>query len=107
MIAKHASLCQVVFTLCRIVKQSVTNYVSDRASVHIGNANSGTIFAPKQLCSAPLLKVERPVSDRFLKRPGPSLNTFVQAEIVTEPLIGKFEAITAGSRCDPERNGTT
>ena len=38
----------------------------DRASVHTGNASSRTIFVPDQDYSAPLLKVERPVSDRFL-----------------------------------------
>ena len=50
--------------------------------VHTGNNSSGTIFAPEQDCSAPLLKVERPVSDRFLERSGPSLNTSVEAEIL-------------------------
>ena len=36
------------------------------------------------LCFAPLLKVKRPVSYRFLKRSGPCLNTFIWAEIATE-----------------------
>ena len=62
--------------------------MSDRASAHIGNASSRTSFAPELDCSAPLLKVERAVSDRVLKQLGPSLNT-VGAEIATELLIGK------------------
>ena len=45
------------------------------------------MFALEQECSARLLKVERAVSDRFLKRSGPRLNNFVGAEIETEPLI--------------------
>ena len=72
------------------MKRSVAKCVFDRASVHTENASSGTSFAPEQNCSALLLKVERPVSDRFLKRSGPSLNTFFGAEIATEPRIGKF-----------------
>ena len=70
--------------------RSVAKCVFDRASVHTENASSGTSFAPEQNCSALLLKVERPVSDRFLKRSEPSLNTFFGAEIATEPRIGKF-----------------
>ena len=47
------------------MKQSVANCVFNRASVHTENASSGTSFAPEQNCSALLLKVERPVSDRL------------------------------------------
>ena len=50
---------------CRIVKRSIAKCVLDRASVHTGNASAETIFAPEQDCCDPLLKVERPVSDRF------------------------------------------
>ena len=61
------------------MKQSVAKCVSYRAPVHTGNASSGTTVAPEQDFSAPLLKVERFVSDRFLKGSGSSLNTFVRA----------------------------
>ena len=54
-----------MFTLYRTVKRSVTESVPDRASVHTRNA---AVSAPEQHCSAPLLKVECSVSDRFLKR---------------------------------------
>ena len=62
------------------MKRSVAKCVSDRAS------NSGTIFAAEQDCYAPLLKVECPALDRFLKRSGPILNTFIGAEISVERL---------------------
>ena len=78
-----------MFTLYRIVKRSVAERVPDRASVHTRNAALEAFSAPKQFCSAPLLKVERSVSDRFLKRPESSLNTFIGAEIATEPRFGK------------------
>ena len=48
-----------------IVKRSVAKCVTGRTFFHTKNAISGTIFAPEQDCSAPLSKVERPVSDRF------------------------------------------
>ena len=72
-----------IFTLWRVVKRSVAESVPDRASVHTRNA------APEQYCSAPLLKVEHSVSDRFLKQSESSLNTFIGAEIATEPRFGK------------------
>ena len=56
---------KVVFTLYRIVKRSVAESVPDRASVHTRNAAFEAVSAPKQYYSAPLLKVERSVSDRF------------------------------------------
>ena len=59
---------QAMFTLYRIVKRSVTESVPDKASVHTRNTAFGAVSAPEQHCSAPLLKVERFVSDRFLKR---------------------------------------
>ena len=74
------------------MKWSAAKCVSDLAPVHTEKASSGTIFAP-----------ERPVSDRFLKWSGPSLNTFVGAEIAMEPFIGKSEATITGSRFDPDR----
>ena len=78
-----------MFTLYRIVKRSVTESVPDRASVHTRNAAFKSVSAPEQYCSAPLLKVERSVSDRYLKRSESSLNTFTGAEIATEPRFGK------------------
>ena len=78
-----------MFTLYRIVKRSVTESVPDRASFHNRNAAFEAVSAPEQYCSAPLLKVERFVWDRFLKRFKLSLNTFIGAEIATEPRFGK------------------
>ena len=62
---------------------------ADRAPVHTSNAAFEAVSAPEQCCSAPLLKVERSVSDRFLKWPESSLNTSIGAEIATEPCTGK------------------
>ena len=81
-----------MFTLYRIVKRSVAESVPDRASVH-------TVSAPEQYCSAPLLKVERSVSDRFLRRSESSLNTFIGAEIATEPRFGKLSFQIKRERC--------
>ena len=80
---------QATFTLYRIVKRSVAESVPDRASVHTRNAAFEAVSAPEQYCSAPLLKVERSVSDRFLKRSESSLNTFIGVEFATEPRFGK------------------
>ena len=82
-------LSQAMFTLYRIVKRSDAESVPDRASVHTKNAAFEAVSAPEQYCSAPLLKVERSVSDRFLKRSESSLNTFIGAEIATEPRFGE------------------
>ena len=49
--------------------------------------------------TAPLLKVERSVSDRFLKRSKSSLNTFIGAEIATEPRFGKYSFQVKRGRC--------
>ena len=83
-----------MFTLYRIVKRSVAESVPDRASVHTRNAAFEAVSAPEQYCSAPLrsaplLKVKRSVSDGFLKRSESSMNTFIGAEIATEPRFGK------------------
>ena len=80
--------CQAMFTLYRIVKRSVAESVPDRASVHTRTATFEAVSAPEQYCSAPLLKVERSVWDRFLRRSESSLNTFIGAEIATEPRFG-------------------
>ena len=63
--------------------------VGDRASVHTRNASFEAVSAPEQYCSAPLLKVERSASDRYLKRSESSMNTFIGTEIATEPRFGK------------------
>ena len=63
-----------MFTLYRAIKRSVAESVPDRASVHTRNAAFEAVSAPKQYCSAPLLKVERSVSDTFF---------------ATEPSFGK------------------
>ena len=78
-----------MFTLYRIVKRSFAESVSDRASVQTRNAAFEAVSAPEQYCSAPLLKVERSVLDRSLKRSELSLNIFVRAEIAAEPRFGK------------------
>ena len=72
-----------------VVKWSVSECVLDRASVHTKNTALEAVSAPEQYSSAPLLKVERSVSDRFLKRSESSLNTFIGAGITTELYIGK------------------
>ena len=71
------------------MKRSIAEGVADRASVHTMNAAFEAVSAPEQYRSAPLLKVERSVSDRFLKRSESSLNTFIGAEIATEHRFGK------------------
>ena len=57
-----------MFTLYLIVKRGVAESVPDRASVHTRTAAFKAVSAPEQYCSAPLVKVERSVSDRFLRR---------------------------------------
>ena len=71
------------------MKRSVAESVPDKAFVHTRTAAFEAVSAPEQYCSAPLLKVERSISDRFLRRSESSLNTFVGAEIATEPRFGK------------------
>ena len=78
-----------MFTLYRTVKRSVAESVRDRASVNTRNPAFEAFSAPEQYCSAPLLKVERFVSDRFLTRSESSLNTYIGAEMVTEPRFGR------------------
>ena len=68
-----------MFTLYRIVKRSVAESVLDRASVHTRNAAFEAVSAPEQYCSAPLLKVERSVSDRFLRRSDKSVQGTISA----------------------------
>ena len=82
-------LTKALFTLYQIVKRSVIESVLDGASVHTRNAAFEAVSAPEQYYSAPLLKVERFVSDRFLKRSESSVNNFIEAELATEPRFGK------------------
>ena len=70
------------------MKRSVAESVPDRAFVHTRNAAFEAVSAPEQYCSAPLLKLERSVSDRFLKQSESSLNTFIGTEIATELHFG-------------------
>ena len=79
-----------MFTLYWIVKQRVAGSVPYRACVHTRHAAVKAVSAPEQYCSALLLKVERSVSDMFLKRFESILNTFIGAEIATEPCFGKL-----------------
>ena len=82
-------LSEVMFTLYRIVKRSVEESVPDRASVHTRSAVFEAVSAMEQCCSAPLLKVERSVSDRFLQRSESGLNTFIGVEVATKSRFGK------------------
>ena len=78
-----------MFTLYWIVKRSFEESVSNRDSAHTRNAAFEAVSTLEQYCSASLLKLERSVSDRFLKRTESSLITFIGAEIATEPLNSK------------------
>ena len=71
------------------MKRSNAESVPDMASVHTRNATFKAVSAPKLYCSVLLLKVERSVSDRFLKWSESSLNTFIGGKIATEPRFGK------------------
>ena len=68
---------KAMFTPYRLVKRSVAESLPDRASVNTRNAAFEAVSVPEQYCSAPLLKVERSVSDRFLKLSESSLNTSI------------------------------
>ena len=56
---------KAMFTLYQLVKLSVAKSVPDRASVHTRNAAFEAVSDQEQYCFAPLLKVERSLSDRF------------------------------------------
>ena len=66
---------EAMFTLYRVMKRSVAESVPDRASVHTRNAAFEAVSVPQQYCSVPLLKMERSVSDKCLKRSDSILNT--------------------------------
>ena len=63
------------------MKRSVAENVPDRASVHTRSAAFEAVSAPEHNCSAPLLKVQRSVSDRFLKRSESSVNTLSEQKL--------------------------
>ena len=81
------------------MKWSIAESVPDRASVHTRTAAFEAVSAPEQYYSALLLKVERSVSDRFLKRSESSVNTFIGAEFATEPRFGKLSFQIKRERC--------
>ena len=80
---------KAIFILYRIVKRNVAESLPDGTSVHIMNAVFEAVSVLEKYCSAPLLKVERSVWDRFLKRSESSLNTLIRAEIATEHRFGE------------------
>ena len=88
---------EAMFTLYWIVKRSVAESVPDRTSVHTRNAAFEAVSAPEQYCSAPLFKVERSVSDRFLKRSESSLNTFIGAELYRNLVLVNYLFKSKGS----------
>ena len=92
-------LTKAMFTLYRIVKRRVAESVADRASVHTRNTAFEAVSPPEQYYSATLLQVENSVSDRFLKRSESSLNTFIGAEIATEPRFDKLSFQIERERC--------
>ena len=61
-------MIMAMFKLYGLVKRSVAESSPDRVSVHTRNAAFEAVSAPEQYCSAPLLKIELSISDRFLKR---------------------------------------
>ena len=69
---------------------SVAESVMDRASVHIRNAVFEAVSFSEHYCSAPLLKVEHSISDRFFQWSKSSLNNFIRAKIATEPRFGRL-----------------
>ena len=81
------------------MKPSVAENVRDRASVHTRNAAFEAVAVSEQYCSALPLKVERSVSDRFLKRSESSLNSFIRVEIAMDSSIGKWSFQIKRKRC--------
>ena len=96
---------EAMFTLYRIVKWSVAKSVPGRASVHTKNAVFEVVSAPEQFCSALLLKVERSVSDRFLKRSESSLNTLSEQKLQRNLVLvnDSFKSIGSVANCMTDR----
>ena len=88
---------EAMFTLYRILKRSVAESVLECASVHTRTAAFEAVSAPEQYCSAPLLKVERSVSDRFLRRSESNLNTFIGAELQRNLVLVNYLFKSKGS----------
>ena len=86
-----------MFTLYRIVKRSVAETVPDRASVHTRNAAFEAVSAPEQYCSAPLLKVERSISDSFLRWSESSLNTLSEQKLQRNLVLVNYLFKSKGS----------
>ena len=86
-------LTKAMFTLYGIGKRSVAESVPDRASVHTRNFAFEAFSGPEQYCSAPLLKVERSVSDRFLKRSESSLSTLSEQKALVIDLFKSKESV--------------
>ena len=63
------------------MKRSVSESVLGRASVHTRNLAFEGVAAPEQYYSAPLLKVARSVSGRFLKPSESSLNILSEQKL--------------------------
>ena len=79
------------------MKRSVAESVPDRASVHTRTAAFEAVSAPEQYCSAPLLKVERSVSDRFLRRSESSLNTLSEQKLQRNLVLVNYLFKSKGS----------
>ena len=94
---------KAMFTLYQIVKWSIAESVLDRASVHTRNAVFEAFSAPEQHCSAPLLKVELSVSDRFLQRSESSVNTFIGAEFAIVLVNNLFKSKGSAANCMTDR----
>ena len=88
---------KAMFTLYRIVKRSVAESVPDRASVHTRTTAFKAVSAAEQYCSAPLLKVERSVSDRFLRRSESSLNTLSEQKLQRNLVLVNYLFKSKGS----------
>ena len=56
-------------------------YRTGQGSVHTENAAFEAVSAPEENCSAPLLKEERSLSDRFLKRSESGLNILSEKKL--------------------------
>ena len=84
---------KAMFTLFLIVRRSVVESVRDMASVHTRNAAFEAVSVPEQYCSAPLLKVERSVSDRFLKRSESNLKLQLNLLLVNDLFKSKESVV--------------
>ena len=79
------------------MKRNVEESVPDRASVDTRNAAFEAVSAPEQNFPAPLLKVERSVSDRFLKLSESSLNTLLSKQKLQRNLMTDRASVHTGN----------